>query len=82
MVDPLEHIITDLGLKNVGIINGRANEIVEMLTRREANLGCLQETRWRGGSARLIKGNNAIYNFFWCGDQSGFGGLGIILAEK
>ena len=35
-----------------------------------------------GGSAYLIKGNNTIYQFFWCGDQSGFGGVGIMLAEK
>ena len=31
--------------------------------------------------ARLIKGNNTIYKFFWCGDQSGFGGVEM-LAEK
>ena len=46
------------------------------------DLCCLQETRWRGGSARLIKGKNTIYKFFWCGDQSGFGGVGIMLAQK
>ena len=27
-------------------------------------------------------GNNTIYKFFWCGDQSRFGGIGIMLAEK
>ena len=53
-----------------------------MLTWRKVDLCCLQETRWRGGSARLIEGNNTIYKFFWCGDQSGFGGVGIMLSEK
>ena len=53
-----------------------------MLTRWKVDLCCLQETRWRGGSARLIKGNNTIDKFFWCGDQPGFGGVGIMLAEK
>ena len=66
---------------NVETISGRANDIVEMLTRRKVDICCLQETRWRGGSARLIKGKNTIYKFFWCGDQSGFGGVGM-LAEK
>ena len=70
------------GTVNVGTISGRANEIAEMLTRRKVDLCCLQETRWRGGSARLIKGKNTIYKFFWCRDQSGFGGAGIMLAQK
>ena len=56
------------GTVNVGTISGKANEIVEMLTRRRVDLSRLQETRWRGGSARLIKGNNTIYKFFWSGD--------------
>ena len=63
------------GTVNVGIISGRANEIFEMLTRRKVDLSCLQETRWRKGSARLIKRKNTIYKFFWCGDQSGLGGV-------
>ena len=69
------------GTVNIGTISGRANENVEMLTRWKVDLCCLQETRWRG-STQLIKGNNTIYKFFWCTDQSGFGGVGIILAEN
>ena len=65
----------------VGTIGGRANEFVEMLTRQKVDL-CFQETRSRGGLARLIRWNKMICKFFWCGDQSGFGGVGIILAEK
>ena len=48
------------GTVNVGTISGRANEIAEMLTRRKVDLFRLQETRWRGGSAGLIKGKNTI----------------------
>ena len=33
------------GTANVGKINGRANEIVEMLTWQKVDLCCLQETR-------------------------------------
>ena len=68
------------GTVNVGT-SGRANEVVEMITQRKVDLCCLQETRWRGGSACLIKGNNNTFKFFWCGDQSGLG-VEIILAEK
>ena len=71
-----------LGTVNVGTLSGKANEIAEMLTRRNVDLCCLQETRWRGGSSRQIKGKDSIYKLFWCGDQSGFGGIGIMLAQK
>ena len=53
-----------------------------MLTRRYVDFCFLQQTRWRAGSARMIKGKNTIYKFFWCGDHSGFGGVVIMLAEK
>ena len=67
---------------NVGTMSKRSNEIVEMLTRRRVDICCLQETRWRGGSARKIEGKDSYYKFFWCGDQSGYGGVGIMIAEK
>ena len=78
---PARKSLIRFGTVNVGTISGRANKIFEMLTRQKVDLCCLQKTRWRGGSARLIKGINNIYKFFWCGDQSGFGGVGM-LAEK
>ena len=53
-----------------------------MLTRRRVDICCLQETRWRGGSARKIEGKNSFYKFFWSGDKSGLGGVGIMIAEK
>ena len=71
-----------LGNINVGSMSGRANEVVEMLTRRKVDVCCLQETRWRGGSARKIEGKDSLYKFFWSGDKSGFGGVGVMLAEK
>ena len=70
MVDRLEKFI------NVATISGRANKIVEMLIQQKVDLCHLHETKWRGGSASLIKGNNIIYKFVWCGDQSGFEGVG------
>ena len=78
---PAGKIRIHFGTVNVGTISDRANGIAEMHTRRKVDLCCLQETRWRGGSARLIKGNNTIDKFFWCGDQPGFGEVGM-LAEK
>ena len=67
---------------NVGTMSSRSNEVVEMLSRRGVDVCCLQETRWRGGGARKIEGKDSFYKFFWCGDPSGFGGVGIMIAEK
>ena len=48
------------GTVNVGTISGRANEIAEMLTQRKVDLCCLQEIRWKGGSARLIPSTSSF----------------------
>ena len=71
-----------VGTVNVGTMSGRANEVVEMLTRREVDVLCVQETRRQGSSARKIQGKDSVYKFYWCGDQSGYGGVGILVAEK
>ena len=72
-----------VGTVNVGTMNKKSHEVAEMLSRRKVDICCLQETRWRGGSARKIQGRDSTYKFFWCGsDSSGFGGVGIMLAEK
>ena len=53
-----------LATVNVGAMSGRSNEVVEMLERRGVDVCCLQETRWRGGSARKIEGKNSFYKLF------------------
>ena len=68
------------GTVNIGIISGRVNEIVEMLTRQKVDLCCLQEAIWRGGSARLIKGIIPSISSFGVGIS--FGEVRIMLAEK
>ena len=49
-----------VGTVNVGTMSGRGSEVVEMLTRRKVDICCVQETRWRGGSARKIEGKTAF----------------------
>ena len=67
---------------NVGSLRGRSGEVVEMLTRRSIDICCAQETRWRGESARLITGKDSRYKCFWKGEKDGFGGVGILVAER
>ena len=67
---------------NVGSLTGRSNEIVEMLSRRKIDICCLQETRWRGGSARLISGKDCQYKLFWSGSESGIHGVGVFVSQQ
>ena len=64
---------------NIGTMRGRSSEIVETITRRNVDLCCVQEVRWRGASARYISGKDSRYKFFWVGnDQS----TSVLLPEK
>ena len=67
---------------NIGTIRGRSAEIVETLSRRSIDFCCIQEHRWKGASIRKIVGKDSIYKFFWVGNSDGFGGVGVLLAEK
>ena len=67
---------------NVGTMRGRANEVVETLGRRNIDICCIQESRWKGCSVRLIKAKDFTYKFIWSGDSSGFGGVGILIEKK
>ena len=63
-------------------MRGRASEIVETLARRRIDICAVQETFWRGCSTRMITGKHCKYKFSWSGDMSGFGGVGVLVAEK
>ena len=67
---------------NIGTMRGRSSEIVETITRRNIDLCCVQEVRWRGASARRIIGKDSRYKFFWVGNNQGTSGVGVLLAEK
>ena len=67
---------------NIGTMRGRSSEIVETITRRNIDLCCVQEVRWRGASARHITGKYSRYKFFWVGNNQCTSGVGVLLAEK
>ena len=70
----------------MGTLKKRSSEVVETLTRRRVDICSVQEHRWAGGTeanqTRLMKGKNSNYKFYWCGNQMGLGGVGLLLAEK
>ena len=70
------------GTLNVGTLSGRLNEVVEMLSRRKVDICCVQETRWRGGSARMAAGNDTRFKIFWNGEPSGLSGVVSLLTKN
>ena len=60
----------------------RSSEIVETNTRRNIDLWCVQEIRWRGAPARVITGKDSKYKFFWVGNNHGTSEVGVFSAKK
>ena len=67
---------------NVGSMKGRAGEVVPELRRRRVDVCCTQETRWKGGSTRMLGNIGQRYKFLWQGNKDGTGGVGILVAEE
>ena len=71
---------------NVGTLTGKSNEVVETLSRRGIDLCCVQETRLKcdtgDNQTRVITGKDTKYKLYFCGNNRGLGGVGILLAEK
>lgn len=65
-----------LGSINVGSLTGKGAELVKLMEYREISVACIQETRWKGSSAREL-GNG--YKVYYAGDKSGRNGVGIVV---
>ena len=71
-----------VGTVNIGSMSRRSGEVVDMAGRRDLDFCCLQETRWKGGSARVLGRDGARYKFFWSGCEEMAAGVGILVAER
>ena len=71
-----------IGSVNVGTMAGRSVEVAEMAGRRRLDFCCVQETRWKGGSARMLGGEGFRYKFYWMGCEEGVSGVGVLVAER
>ena len=45
-----------VGTLNIGTMTGRIKKLVDMMDRRNVDILCLQETKWKGSKARNIGG--------------------------
>ena len=60
-------------------MTGGGRELADMMERRNVEILCLQETKWKGSKARNIGGGCKI---FYNGDDGRKNGIGIVLREE
>ena len=71
-----------IGTWNIGTLNGKGLKICEELWKRNADLSCLQEVRWRECGARLIDLQGRKCGLWWSGNQEGNGWVGVLVKEE
>ena len=67
-----------VGTLNIGTMTGRGRELADMMERRNVDILCLQETRWKGSKARNIGGGCKM---FYNGADGRKNGIGIVLRD-
>jgi len=77
-----EDVCLRIGTVNVGSMKRRSGEVADMAARRRLDICCVQETRWKGGSARCIGYDDGWYKVFWAGCEEGVSGVGVLVAER
>ena len=66
---------------NVGTMVGRGREIVDMLSRRNIDICCVQEVRYKGDGARTFGVNEEKYKLWYSGSREGLYGVGIMVRQ-
>ena len=67
---------------NVSSVISRSGEVVDALHRRKMDFCCAQETRWKGGSSRMLGAISRRYKLFWQGYNKRTTGVGVFIAER
>ena len=68
-----------VGTLNIGTMTGRGRELEDMMERRNVDILCLEETKWKGSKARNIGGGCKI---FYNGADGRKNGIGIVLRKE
>ena len=55
---------------------------MEVLADREVDVGCIQETRWRGSGCTFFGAQGKRFKLFWMGAKDTSHGVGMFVAEK
>ena len=68
-----------VGTLNIGTMTGRGRELAHMMERRNVDVLCLQETKWKGSKARNIGGG---FKLFYNETDGIKNGIGIVVREE
>ena len=68
-----------VGTVNIGTMTERGRELADMMERRNVDILCLQETKWKDSKARNIGGGCKI---FYNGAEGRKNGIGIVMREE
>ena len=68
-----------MGTLNIGTMTGRGRELADMMERRNVDILCLQETKWKDSKTKKIGGGCKI---FYNGADGRKNGIGIVLREE
>ena len=49
---------------------------------REVDVGCIQETRWKGSGCKFFGAQGKRYELFWMGGKDRSDGVGMFVVEK
>lgn len=66
-----------VGSLNLGTLNGKLLELVDVLKKRRVDVACIQETRWKGAQSREANG----YKLWYSGLANSRNGVGILLSN-
>ena len=66
---------------NVGTMVGRGREMVDMLARRNIDICCVQEVRYKGDGARTLGVNEEKHKLWYSGGRQGLHGVGIMVRQ-
>ena len=62
---------------NLGRLSGKGGEVCKELRNRMLYVCCLQEVRWIGQGARMLRMKGRRYKMWWSGKWDG--GVGVIM---
>ena len=64
---------------NVGSMFGRSAEVTETIGKRNVDVVALQEVRYKNKGVRKLRGGDFEYKLYWKGEETGRGGVGLMV---
>uniref|UniRef100_A0A8D9DR12 Craniofacial development protein 2 n=1 Tax=Cacopsylla melanoneura TaxID=428564 RepID=A0A8D9DR12_9HEMI len=70
---------------NIGSLTGKSKELAEVMRRRNIDIACLQETKWKNtdeNKCRYLEPDKEEFKLYYYGKNTNRNGVGIVIHEK